>query len=369
MPDGVTMTRCCRCVLPECTPGILFKDGLCSDCRDHKPIVYEGEEKLLRILEGHRGGCAQRYDCLVGLSGGRDSSYALLKLAGDYGMRVLAVNYRNPFTEPRAEENIQNVVRALGVDLIRFELPHRIHERTFRDLTAAWLRDPSPALVPIICIACKTMHASMIRIAKQHGIRCIINGGNRFEDVSFKKRLIGVDASVRAERAVTSALCGLMKESWRRRSYFKPYMLPMLMKGYLFADPYTLGSRILGHGMTQIDLFHFVEWDETTMLARLRSELGWDQPADTPSSWRFDCRVGQLKSWMYMTTLGLTERDDLYSRMIRNGALSREVALRRLERENARDTDQVAAFLHEHGIDSALLATVKPRTEARLSVG
>ena len=358
------MERCAGCVLPVTTPGITFKDGLCTYCRGDCQVTYRGEQELTALLDSHRAR-GNRYDCIVGLSGGRDSTYTLLSLVRDYGMKVLAVNYQNPFTDPQARKNIANAVRILGVDLVEFRLPNRLHERTFRDIATGWLRDPSPALVPMHCMACKTFYRNVVQIAKRHHVGCIVNGGNRFEDVSFKKVLLGLTASVTAEQAITAAWLGLLKESWRHRSYFKPYMLPVLAMGYMFADPYTLGSRMLGRGIERIDLFHFVPWHEETILARIRSELGWDSPRGLKSTWRFDCRFGRLKDWMYTVTLGLTERDDLYSNMIRKGAIGRDEGLRRLEQEGAPDIEQVERLFEEFGVDPRLVAEVTSKAAHR----
>jgi hypothetical protein len=363
--------RCTGCVLPLTTPGASFENGLCTYCRGRCEVTYQGEQKLVALLDAQRIR-GNRYDCIVCVSGGRDSTYTLLSLVRDYRMKVLAVNYQNPLTDPQARKNIANAVRILGVDLVEFRVANQLHERTFRDVANGWLQDPSPALVPMHCMACKTMYRNIVQIARRHDVRCIVNGGNRFEDVSFKKVLLGLKASVTAEQAVTAAWLGLLKESFRHRSYFKPYMLPALAMGYLFADPYTLGSRMLGRGIRKIDLFHFVPWQEDTILARLRSELEWDCPREFKSTWRFDCRFGRLKDWMYTLTLGMTERDDLYSNMVRNGALGRDEALRRLEQEGPPDVEYVERLLAEFGVDPKLVAeaTAKAarRAEARAGV-
>jgi hypothetical protein len=354
--------RCSQCVLPLNTPGVTFENGVCGYCRNRSTITYRGEQELLSLLHAQRAR-GKRYDCIVCVSGGRDSCYTLLSLVRDYGMKVLAVNYQNPLTDPQARKNIANAVRILGVDLVEFRLPNQLHERTFRDVANGWLRNPSPALVPMHCMACKVMYRNIVQIARRHDVRCIVNGGNRFEDVSFKKVLLGLTASVKAEDTITAAWLGLLKQSFRHRAYFKPYMLPVVALGYLFADPYTLGSRLLGRGIRRIDLFHFVPWQEDRILSRLRSELDWDCPPDFKATWRFDCRFGRLKDWMYTLTLGLTERDDLYSSMVRNGAMSRDEALRRLAQEGAPDVEYVERMYAEFGVDPTLVRQAMVRAE------
>ena len=93
------MELCSRCIMPDNSPLIsLADDGICNHCANHKAITYKGEEALIKILAETRNR-KNKYDCIVNVSGGRDSAYTLLSLVKDYRMRVLAVNYANPFTE------------------------------------------------------------------------------------------------------------------------------------------------------------------------------------------------------------------------------------------------------------------------------
>jgi tRNA(Ile)-lysidine synthase TilS/MesJ len=95
------MKRCTRCVLPENAPGISFdQHGVCNYCHSYKKLTYKGESALVKLLDSHRRRDS-RYDCMVPVSGGRDSSFTLLKMVKDYGMKVLAIHYENPFTDPQ----------------------------------------------------------------------------------------------------------------------------------------------------------------------------------------------------------------------------------------------------------------------------
>ncbi len=159
------MLRCSKCVLPESTPGIrLDQEGLCNYCRSYQRLKYAGENKLIELLESYRRPDS-KYDCIVTTSGGRDSTYTLLKLAKDYGIKTLAVNYENPFTDPQAKTNIENAVRKLNVDIVGFKLKDQIHQRIFKNSVASWFRKPSPALVPMMCVACKNLLLEILKIA------------------------------------------------------------------------------------------------------------------------------------------------------------------------------------------------------------
>jgi hypothetical protein len=349
------MKRCSKCVLPECTPNIVFdEEGVCNYCKSYQKIRYKGESELIRLLDSHRR-TNSKYDCIVNISGGRDSAYTLLRLVKDYGMKVLAVNYENPFTHVQAKVNIENAVKLLGVNLVRFKLKNKIHERTFRNNLSAWFRKPSPGLVPMICVGCKTMWWDILKIARKYDIHCIVSGGNLFEDVSYKKVLLGTSANESTETTLIKDIFGILKETSKNLSYFIPKFVPTAVKGYLFGNPYTIGSRIFGHNVARIDLFHYIEWDEEEVLFRIKTELNWDYPRKFSSPWRFDCRVGHLKDFMYLKTIGMTEKDDFYSRMIREGKMTREDALQRLQNENKLHLDEIELLLNEAGIKNVSL--------------
>jgi len=330
-------------------PNITFdSNGVCIFCHQSKIIECKGEEKLLKLLDSFRSS-EKKYDCIVTLSGGRDSTYTLLKMVKDYKMKVLAVNYANPFTDPVAKKNIENAVKYLNVDLIQFQLENHNHEKTFRHNFTTWLKDPNPALIPMLCISCKTIWYTILKIAKQQDIRCIISGGNPYEDNSFKKELLNVSSDEKIENTFVKAITGIISETIKNPGYYHPAFIPTLMKGYLFGDPYCLGSRLLGREVSRIELFNYIEWNEDEILSRIRNELHWDSPHNLPSTWRFDCHVGHLKEFLYLKTIGMTERDDLYAKMVRQGLITRDEALKRLEIENPVQFEYIEALLKQAG--------------------
>ncbi len=352
--------RCSRCVLPDTFPNITFdEDGVCEHCRKHERFPYRGESELRELLDAqHRSD--SRYQCLVPVSGGRDSCFTLLKLVKDYKMKVLAVNYENPFTHPQAKANLEAAAQALDVPLVRIKLRNQIHERTFRSNMLAWFRKPSPALVPMMCIACKTTYLDILRVAYRYDVRCIVSGENPNEDTLFKKRLLNVSPDERySELTYIKYICSLLREILGNPRYLHPRCLPTMVKGYLgylFGGSFAIGAKLFGLSARRIPLFYYIEWDENEVLSRITSELNWQSPADSTSSWRFDCKIEHFKDLMYLKTLGMTERDDLYAQMVMEGLLTREEALRRVRKENGINRAEIEQILTQVGIrDSSFL--------------
>lgn len=338
--------------MPNNSPLIcLDKDGICNYCRNHQAIAYKGEEALIKILTESRNE-KNKYDCIVNISGGRDSAYTLLSLVKDYHMRILAVNYANPFTDEQAKKNIKNMVRILSVDFIQFNLKNHIHEKILKNNIVAWFKNPSAAMVPAICIGCKIIWTEILKIARENQIRCIVNGGNPYEYTYFKKELLGVSINANLKLTYFANIMGLFRESLKNLSYLNPQYLPVTLKGYLFGNQYAIGSRLLGRNIRGIDLFHYIRWDENKIISRIQDELDWDYPRNLGSPWRFDCKIAHLKDFMYLKTLGITEKDDFYSKMIREGQITREEGLVRIENENRLHLDIIYDMFSKLGISN-----------------
>lgn len=345
------MKRCRTCLLSGDAPGITFDQrGVCNYCATYKKIEYKGEPALVGILDRHRKP-GNDPECIVTLSGGRDSCYVALKLARDFGLRVLAVNYRNPFTHPFARENIKRVTGRLGLELVGFDLAGRMHERCLRNNLRAWSRRPAPGMIPMICIGCKVIWVKILEIARARNVSLVVSGGNLFEQTSFKRELLGVSRDASLPRYFARYLFGLLREVGRNLRYLnRETVLPTVI-GYLFSNPYAPMVRLAGRNIDRVDLFHYLPWVESEVVSRITRELGWRAPG--PGTWRFDCKVGMVKELMYQQALGLDEKADLFSKMVREGLISRPEALRRLSVESAIDRETIREVLTGAGIEPA----------------
>lgn len=135
---------CARCVMDESARPIVFdQDGICNYCREfediHRRYVAPDSAERQRQLDAlvdrvKRDGRGRRYDCVVGISGGVDSSTALVKTV-ELGLRPLAVHMDNGWDAELGQNNIANLVRGLGVDLIT----HVIEWSEYRGLMEAFL--------------------------------------------------------------------------------------------------------------------------------------------------------------------------------------------------------------------------------------
>jgi N-acetyl sugar amidotransferase len=136
---------CSRCIYDERTPGIYFNgNDVCNYCDqvEQLAITYqtgkpEGEAKLISIIADiKKAGKGKKYDCVIGVSGGTDSSYLLIK-ALEWGLRPLAVHYDNTWNSAIATENIRKVSSKLMVDLYTYVVDNKEADDIFKSFLLA----------------------------------------------------------------------------------------------------------------------------------------------------------------------------------------------------------------------------------------
>ena len=138
--DGTNYQVCTRCIYDERVASISFdEEGVCNYCQQIDDLIEEygtglpkGERKLNATVEQiKREGHGKKYDCVIGVSGGTDSSY-MVWLAKQWGLRPLAVHYDNTWNSAIATQNIEKVLRPLDVDLFTWVVDNREADDIFR---------------------------------------------------------------------------------------------------------------------------------------------------------------------------------------------------------------------------------------------
>ncbi len=123
------MEYCKRCLYPEnAKPTIIFDDdGVCSGCRYHESRAKidwgERQNMLKEILAEHKAKAREAgnpYDCIIPVSGGKDSHYQTYLMKVVYGMNPLLVTFNHAYNSRLGIRNLNNLVEKLGVDLLRF---------------------------------------------------------------------------------------------------------------------------------------------------------------------------------------------------------------------------------------------------------
>lgn len=344
-------TFCTRCVLPGNYPGITFDaDGVCSFCRAHRKQTYSGEQALReRIASVPRG--RGSYDCVVPISGGKDSTFVLYYVTQVLKLKALAVNYDNGFTHPMAQENLRRIVDKVGAELIVVKGIEQ--RRRFAGNLRAYLARPSVAMVPMMCTGCRIgIVGSACKAARERGVSLIIMGWSPIEDTPFKGEFLARDGG--------STIGGLAKNVIANPRYLL-YGGPATqvidyLHTYSRVREWGRILRLLHPGITQIAFYDYIEYNPERIQQTVAKEVGWSSP-DPENSWQFDCQIKSVQNYLYRNSVGFTALNDYLSAKIREGYITREQALETLHAQglNSRsEYGRVCNLLREMGQDELI---------------
>lgn len=342
------MQRCTRCTLPVTYPGLsLDEKGVCQRCRVKHEVVPLGMETLDAELSHYRDG-DRPYDALVGLSGGRDSTYALYYAVVELKLRVLAFTIDNGFIPRQTWENVDRAVKILGVEHV--VVKHKAVQRNFKSVLRAWLRHPSPAMLPALCTGCRLgLNRSYARLVKEYQTPLVITGSGEPES-SFALSFFGTNYSLSAASRFLALVKGLITELVRNPWYLRlhppfPYWLAL---EYLYAfSPGNARKYLYPQQMKQLRLFEYIGWDENKIMSLIQERLEWANYSYSRATWRSDCKISLLRNYLYYRSLGFTKNDELVSNLIRLGLISRDEGLARVKSENTLNSEFISSFLSE----------------------
>lgn len=324
------MRQCTRCIQIDAYPGLEFDDaGVCSLCRSfeqrwHGREVSESEEGLLEIMEkaGQRN---PKYQVLVGVSGGKDSSYALHLMVKRYKARVLALTHDNGFLSDDARKNIDLMVKKLGVEHRYTRIDPGLWKKMYRALVKNRCTD--------LCMVCMT------------GTLASLN------EVALKERIpvIAWGLSPRTEPILSSDVSCTM--DWRYLvDATKPHVERSELRGLKYVDLPWLFHVLIIRRIRHLMLPEYVAWHDEDIANFLSREYGWVDYGDRKH--HFDCMVNPAMDFFMFRRIGITKERELLSQMVRSGQLTRDEALARNEKHGAvaEPLESVAAFCSRVGL-------------------
>lgn len=328
-PGDVAMDgqlSCQRCLITENVPGSdIGDDGTCFYCRLHDsleiqfPLGTQGIEDLHRLAEKLKAaGRGKKYDCVLGVSGGCDSSY-LLKLMVELGVRPLAVHFDNTWNSPIATSNIYSVLASLNVDLETYVVDNSEYDDIYRSFMLAGVKDvEAPTDIGFMGV--------LYRAAEKHGIKHIVEGH------SFRTE--GV-----------SPLGWLYMDGGYIKSVHKKYgKLPMRTYPNISFWPFIRWQLFSGIERHR-PLYHLdYRKEETKRL--LADEFGWQWYGGHHLENRF---TAFYHSYLLPTRFGIDFRQIELSALVRSGHLER--------------TEAQLIFTEPRIVDPELLAMVKKRLD------
>ena len=341
-PAFAGLKRCTRCILPETFPGIRFnEEGVCNYCLGYEPIQVKGERELEQILSKYRGK-GKNYDCIVPISGGRDSAYALHQIVKKYKMRTLALTVDSGAIMPEGYRNIETITKALGVDHVWIKDDE--HIRTAKRNTEikfhAWLKKPAiNTIAPVLNAGDKQMNLRMFRYAHENRIPLLLGGNNignsSFEQEHFKTGYMGVFPDERGMYSAFDKFRLSFLFGWEFLMNRGNYHWPVFKEYLGGAFVYFFESLQKPGDVDALGFYDYIYWNEKEIVSTIKSELGWMGASDTSATWRVDDAAYPLIDYIYLKLVGFNEFDEYFSKLIREGQVSREDGLKRCLSDHA----------------------------------
>lgn len=309
---------CQKCVLPDTRPNLYIQDdGICNACHSWtgkaKEIDWDARhDDLLKLIEDTKSR-ASVWDCVIPVSGGKDSTWQVIK-ALEYGLKPLCVTWRTPARNALGQKNLDNLI-SLGVDHIDFTINPEIERR----LTVNTFEKAGSLAIP--------MHMALFAIPLQTAIKFNIPlvlwgensameyGGSDENTLGFKMTRAWLE-----KYGVTQ---GTTAEDW---------VTDDISLQDLSAYQWPTDEQLEAAGVTAAFLGWYLPWDPQETF-RVSQEHGFEALSDKPKTGYYtfadvdDEFIITLHHWMKWYKFGFTRLWDNLSLEIRSGRLTREEAI------------------------------------------
>lgn len=336
------LRRCSKCVLPQTHETIIFdSEGVCNICRqqEHKQTIdWQAQKRELdELIAAYRG--KHQYDCLIPISGGKDSTWTVYYLVKEYGLKPLLVRFNHGFLRPRVLENTRRMVRTLGVDLLDFTPNWKVVQKL---MLQSFLEKGD------FCWHCHTgIFAYPMWVALQQEVPLIFWGEpsaeytayysyEQMEEVDEKRFNRFVNLGITAEDMFVR-LEGRVDER-----DLKPFTYPPLKEL----------RRINYHSVC---LGSYIPWEVKRQAAIIQEELGWqgDEVENVPPGYEYEkieCYLQGVRDYIKYVKRGYTRPSHLVSLDIRNHRLDRQQALDLIAVSEGKRPPSLDLFLDHIGL-------------------
>lgn len=303
---------CTRCCMPATAEGLAFDElGICQPCRSSEQKIsinwVEREKALRTLLDSYRGRSKSGYDCIVPISGGKDSTFQLHVLTKIYKMKCLAVTFSHNWYTEVGKYNLNLCLEKFDVDHIMFTPNNKLIGKLAKE---------SLYKIGDSCWHCHSgVGAFPLKVAVMYEIPLLVWG----ESVSESDGRATYEEPIRFDRDYfTKISARFYAEEMVNNDItiedVKPFMLPS----------YEDIERI---GIVGIHLGDYHFWDDERQMEFIRDTYGWKEDHVDGTYKRFksvECKMAGLHDYTKFLKRGFGRATDHASRDVRSGLLTRE---------------------------------------------
>lgn len=321
------MIRCSKCLVgPTWDTAEIGPDGVCNICKQNElknAIDWVDRKRQLDEMVAKAKADAiehgRTYDCIVPVSFGKDSSYQLLYVVKDLGMKPLAIRFDHGLYRPRLEENFRKVTKQLGIDYVTFGVSFK----TVREIMIQGLLRRGDS-----CVFCHLgIYAGVMQQVLRYKIPLVI-WGEQISDYQDWGLGFGADEiekvdETRFHRVASMGLTAEDLEGMCGGRISKRDLDP-----FRFPDSAELKKM----RMQSVCLGSFIPWNVHENSERIKRELGWegDYLENRPPEFWFDkgeCQKMAVRDWLRFIKRGHSRATHWANIEIRAGRMTREAGL------------------------------------------
>ena len=319
---------CSRCVMDKTDPGIVFdSDGLCNYCLNFDAEILPSwnhgmgkEDELARLAERiKKAGQGKDFDCIIGLSGGLDSSYTAYVATRVMGLRPLLFHVDAGWNTDRAVGNIQKLVESLDLDLYT----DVVNWEEMKDLQLSFLKSQIADQDMPQDIA---FFSGLYRFARKNKIKYVLTGGNFSTECCREPEEWGAYPGIDKR---------LIKDIHKQFGQKKLVTFPLIdIFQYKAFYQYILGMKV-------VKPLNLCGYDKKEAEHTLAEFCGWEPFKHKHHESRF---TRFYEDYWMPRKFGYEKRRAHFSSLIMTGQFGRDDAIKRLEKSELSDFDLAKEF-------------------------
>ncbi|MDS1369874.1 N-acetyl sugar amidotransferase [Aliarcobacter butzleri] len=303
---------CTRCVMDTTDKEIIFNEnGVCNHC-----LEYDEKNKLITDFKKRDGslqniiqkvkeaGKNKEYDCIVGISGGVDSSYVAY-LAKQWDLKVLLVHLDNGWDSELAVKNIEKIVNYTGFDLFTLV----VNWEEFKDLQKAFFKAD---VIDLELLSDHAISATVYKLTREYNINYLLSGEN-FETEAIMPRSWNWRKSDATNIKAIHKLYGKVK--------LKTFPFMSTLKKLYYDKTFTSQS---------INVLDYIDYNKEKVMKILESEMGWKYYGGKHYESIF---TRFYQGYILPKKFNIDKRKAHYSTLINSKQMTREYALNDLKNE------------------------------------
>ncbi len=360
---------CKNCLLPVSYLNIhIDSEGICNHCNGFNETDFLGKEELLKAIEpALKKNESEKYDCVVGYSGGRDSTYLLWYIVKVLDLRPLAVFSDDLFIPDIALKNLRTSCEVLGVELRHIE--HTNLKRCIKHHLNAWLKRPVPETLMFLNVGERIGYETLVeQEAIKEKVHLIFGGRTPIQSSEKYKTEIMLLGN---KGGKVSWILGYLKQVMLNPAFaLHPFCLKIQYKEFRINK--WKQRLIKKNALTIIHPYYkYIHWNEKEIENVLFNDLNWSIPKGANNSSRFGCEIDTLRQYLFYRTLGYNDTNVDLSYLIRDKQLTRDEAIQKLEKTLAIPESYIKYIVTKTGVDAdkffSILDNKYPKTNFQIN--